>query len=340
MTKLPTAVDLSREQLSARFLRVEESKPYGNEALGYSLLLEKAWNLDPVKSSSPDLDAVALKPLGLFRGPQMAGANPYVLVQAIRLEKEITAADWLTHVSHSTGWELAEVSPAGVAFCDSLVEMVVEGREMWGRAAARIDGDRAFLLLAVGPSEVFEELAPVYGTAVSSFLVLQPARRQTVEERASHRVGDEVGFSFPASWEVRETKSPELRKSAIDLYSFIGMELHGLVRVKVARSSAGATLEGELDHAHEELADANVIVGGLRAQSRPGLGNPRFREAVLRVHDARIEGNPAPMEVWICGIDAKPHVVTVTLLVPARDSEFVSWAIGRRAFEIALETIS
>lgn len=340
MKVLPTVAEFSREALSARFLLVEESRPYGNEALGYSLLVEKTWTLDPVKSASPDLDAEALKPLGLFRGPQMARANPYVVIQAIRLEKEITAADWLTHVSRTTGWDLEEVTPDGPDFCDALVEVSIEGKELWGRAFARIDGDRAFLVLAVGPSEVFEKMAPTYGVAVSSFRLLRPGPRRTIEDRASHVVGDEVRFSFPVSWQSRETRKPELRKSAVDLYNFVGEELHGLVRVKVARTSAGATLEGELDLAQEEMAESNVVVGGLRAQSSPALGRPRFREAVLRIHDAEIAGNPGPMELWTCGIDARPHVVTVTLLAPGRESEFVSWAIGRRAFEIALETLA
>lgn len=336
----PTGETLSKDEVKRQFDLIKET-PFDNEKLAYKILMPKGWVGETILAPSKDLNTEKLKPLGIYKGPDKGGANPFVQIQAIQLTREITAANWLRHYAMVTDRKMIAIKPLSVHFADCVMEYTIDGAKFIGRATALINSNRLFFLLTLALADLYEEYEETFGVCIVSFGLQNLSRDQSIEKHLPYELKGIVRFRYPESWKYREiTETPE-GKEAVDLFNFDpDNNICGKIRVKSVEKRVSTGVDSQIEDTLEEYREANITPGELVEVVNVEIGAERFESAIVNVYKGEIEGNDILQEMWIAVIEDPQYYFVVTLLTPFREQLFFYWAINRRAFDIILENLA
>ena len=341
--QLPVGRGFTPEELAERFV-VVEATPYENPSLGFRTMVLKDWKHDVVTAETPDLNAVHLKPLGVFFGQPEGGSAPYIQVQAILLRKSITAANWLRWIALSTDRHLLQLVELSPVFADTLVEFAVDGVPFKGRAAARIDRNRVFYVFAFGPAAVYRDYAETFGVAVSSFKLLDVDPSANIESLQPMNGPGSLRFAYPASWRPLVKDQVPPGRQAVDLYNFDDEDnLNGLIRLKSLEKGRGDDSDTLLRTLKEEFSEAGLSLGTqLHVASMPieESGVDRFINGRYLFFAASIRETGLAQELWASLFEDESFYYGVALLTPAKENQFYVWAINSRAYQLILGSLS
>jgi len=261
-----------------------------------------------------------------------ASGQASIRLQAIRLEREISAELWLRHYLIVAGNRPVVLIPVSPVFADSLSEFKIDNERISGRIAARIHGQLLFLIVASCPASRYAEFSESFGVSIASFRPDSEPEAPTIETRMSARIADLLGFEYPASWSLREV--PAIAEHhATDLLGMNFGQPTGMIRVKIAIKGDPEILSTQLDAARDEFASAGIQCGNLIANAQPSPLNTRFRSVQTHVFDA-VTQTGLPQELWVTCVEDNAHWITISLLTPAREEHFLFWAWNRTALNI------
>ncbi len=339
MSQLPLGQRFTPKELDELFTVVDD-QPYGNPAFAYQLMIPNSWQADRIEAEHPHLDTLALKPLAIFFGEPQAGSPPYVQLQAVRLVKEITAANWLRHFAITTERTLEALNELSPKFADSLVRFQIAHLPFKGRAAARIDGDRLFLLFAFASEPAYDALAETFGVAVTSWQLVHPSNATSIEPLVETTGPARLRFHYPQSWRTLVPEQLPTGKEVVDLYNFDDdQHLNGLIRIKAVSKELGGGLNGLHRSLLEEFQEANLTIQNLYYQAELPIANPRFSRGQYVIYEAVIEESGIAQELWISVFEDAAHYFAVALLTPDKGHIFYVWAINQRAYQLILASL-
>jgi len=337
---LPIGQEIPAGRRKELFFRITDN-PFGNRALGYSILIPKTWGIDSsLKVASAELSAAGLKPLAIFRGMAGDSAYAYLQLQATLLTREITASYWLTAWALSAGYTVVESRELSPLFVDALIEFFIEETAHTMRVTVKIDGNRLFLTKAFVPTAAYSAVDQTFGLMVASFELTQPSPHPYIEVRTNLRIAERIRLQHPASWRSRILTELPDGKAAADLYQIDDADsLQGLIRIKLAEKRVVSSLPLMLKNTQEELQSADITLEEELHNGRVESPVELYKAGQLLIYTASIEGNPSPQEVWIYVFETTTHFIAMTLLTPTRDSSYFAWAVNKRAFELMLDSI-
>ena len=339
MTQLPIGKSFTPEQLGELFVAVED-QPYGNPSLGYRMMVPQGWTADTLQAESAGLNTSQLKPLGVFFSDPSDGAHAYIQIQAIRLTKTITAANWLRHFAITTEKDIKVINEISPLFVDSLLSFNIEDSRFLGRTACRIDKNRLFLLLMLAVEEAYEPLAEFFGVGVASFKLLDQDPAATIEPYVSLQGPGNLQFSYPNSWRSLVNQESVPGKKAIDLYNFDDENnLNGLIRVKSASKQPSHNIDALVHSLLSEFQESNLIINGLRHQVEVPIETTHFFNGHCDIYAANIAGSEIPQELWLTTFEDAAYYYGIVLLTPVKEHIFYVWAINQRTYQIILSSI-
>lgn len=332
---LPIGDKITPKELTDNFIKAQD-QPYGNNSLGYSLLVPNTWNYDSsLRAETGYLNTEKLKPLAIFEKE-----NAYIQLQAIQLVREVSAAHWLRYFAVTTGRKIIELVELSPLFSDTLMTFDIEGHAFVGRLAAKIDGNRLFLVFCFAVEEAYPYLEEVFGLAISSFKLLNPSQQPTIESRQEYKLKDIVQFVCPSSWQYNYPENAPVGKHAIDLYNFDDEQaLQGLIRVKAVLKSVVTNSDQLVKDTIIEFSEANFQIQKALHNGAVASYSDQFQDGLLMIYLGVIEGSDEPQEFWLSVFEAQSHYIVLSLLSPARESVFYTWAFNKRAYEIVLESL-
>ncbi len=259
-------------------------------------------------------------------------------LQAIRLEREISAELWLRHYLIIMGNRPIILLPVSQVFADSLSEFKIDEDRVSSRIAARIHGQLLFLISATCQANKYAGYAEAFGVSVASFRPDSPANAQTIETHKTARIEGLLGFEYPESWTRREVPAVP-GKYATDLLSINFGQPTGMIRVKIAVKGSGIDEPSQLSDALEEFTWAGIRCNNMIVNTAPSLVNERFLSGQLRIYDASTQAG-SPQELWIMTLEDVTHYVTLTLLTPSRQADFLIWAFNKTAMNLVSESLN
>ncbi|MCX7099865.1 MAG: hypothetical protein NTV43_18375 [Methylococcales bacterium] len=336
MEELPIGKNLPPQTIKAMFSLAEDT-PFNNKQLGYKILIQKNWEVDTLTAKSAELDTVSLKPIGMFVSPQNHPQSAYIHIYAVELLKEISAANLLRHYANTTGRNIINLQEISIYFADSLMDFNIENQSFIGRAAIRVDGNKAFMVFCFTKKANYENLAEIFGLTVASFQLTSPSLQNYIEHRVSIAIND-IKFDYPASWQPNMPKEMPRGRQVTDLYHFDNENvLQGMIRIKVVEKNTIDSIEKVLRGTIDEFTEANVVIQQKTHQSSVESYSKRFLNGEILIYECTINNNPN--ELWICVFSDTTHYYVISLLTPARDNYFYTWALNRRAYDIVLESV-
>jgi hypothetical protein len=335
--ELPIGKNLPAQTIKAMFSLAEDT-PFNNKQLGYKILMQKNWEMDTIEAKTAELDTISLKPIALFVSPQNHPQSAYIHIYAVQLVKEITAAHLLRHYANTTDRTIINLQEISIYFADSLMTFNIENKPFIGRAAIRIDGNIAFMVFGFTKKANYENLAEIFGLTVASFQLTSPSSQSYIEPRETIVFFNTIKFNYPASWKSNIPKEIPNGRQVTDLYHFDNENvLQGMIRIKIVEKNIIDSVEKVIKGTIEEFTVANVKIQQKSHQSSVESYSKQFLNGQLLIYDCLIDNNPN--ELWICIFSDANYYVVVSLLTPARDKVFYTWALNKRAYDIILESV-
>jgi hypothetical protein len=332
--------DIPKTALSERFVKIED-EPYGNPDLAYSVLVPNDWIQLGLKAETGALNADRPTLLSDFLSPTDRDANAMLQVWCQGLVKEIAAADWLKFFLSETGKEVVSLQSVSPYFADAVATWQLEKVAYTVRVAARVAGNRLFLVQGMAPPDMYADYAEGFGLAVSSFKVQVDLGNPHVELWQTHTLDDRIVFNAPISWPERK---PEGREG-LDAVELFNLNAQGQpVAVFKAMSLRKSLTEGKkgLDLPAllvTEFTKLQVQVSSI-VSNAPLPASAPLQGGRLKVLKARLpKGDGRLRNLLVADLASPTHHVLVGLLTCAPKEGFYEYAVNRRAFDIVLETM-
>jgi len=259
----PIGETVSKDEAIKRF-DLRKETPFENPELAYKILIPKTWVAETIYAQSKDLEIDKLKPLGIYKGPAKGGANPFVQIQATRLTREVSAANWLRLYAILTNRKMIAAKSISAHFADCVMGYDIEGAKFMARATALINGDRLFYLANLAIAGIYEEYKETFGVCVVSFNLQNPFQNPNIEKQAGYSLKEIVRFRYPVSWKYREATETPDGKEGVDILNVDpDNNIIGKIRVKSVEKRVARNVDTEIEAVLEEYKESSIMPGEL-----------------------------------------------------------------------------
>lgn len=310
----------------------------------FSLALPKQWLPEMAGSDVvPDVDRPVVT-LALFTPgtPEAHGAaiDARVTVRAGYLPREINGADWVRQWCFSQGLDILDMrelpTPLGM-----MGDVLARGRDS-GRLRRMMtvkDGDLVYLIdgSVLPPGDPSDPVLQEIGLmAIMRFKLLAPSGQQFAERMEPREFGSDAGRATllaPGSWDSVPPGDAPPGGALLHLNNRVGDSVGGslVVAFGLPDSTPEAledTFVGKLSAQGFSFADADPHLQGTRGTLTFAVATRKGQGPIgeVRLLCLRARGAGLPL--------------SLAVLSPAPDVAFEAWAINRRAFEIAMQTLN
>lgn len=321
---------------------VREGLPAGT---GFSIALPKGWAVErtrPAVAPGPDSPIV---PLARFH-PGEAGApgmaeDAEIVVWAVFLPREIHGSDWLRAWMTSQGYRAIESRQAATRsgiMGDALAARRHNGGLRLHRLFTVKDGDLLFLIdgrVPQGAGTDYRAIQEIFLLAAMRFRLAEPTGQTFAEGFEWTELTGAATVRFLASglWQPHPGGDAPPGGAALVLNNMVGDTNTGTI---VAVLGAAGDSVAEIERTTlAKLANQGFVLAADSALLSEDRREGRILS--LRRRTAERAGTPLVLLSALAVLGKLP--VCLILVSPSEDAAFESWAINRRAFDIAVNSL-
>ena len=335
MTELLLKPRSSPAQIEQSTTRQVETN--ADPALSFSLLVPRDWlKFEPYKPENPDG-----KGLVLLSRYGSRDQKALVEVYALKLERELSSADWLDVWLRENGYSVLDrhvaYSPAGWN-ADVLAARRVNGTDFIYRMSTFKNADRLYLVFGFAQQGAYPIAEEAFVVAANSFRLANGADTPSAEPLRTIRLSRALParFVFPASWEEARDESAGPEQESLNLKNVAAGRTIGQLNVLVAPAAAYAS--------HGALAD--VLTAAVKAAVGADLPHLLLKPvdlgtALTDAREGEAEVQTQGSTIRIRATIARGGTSWVSFLLvsfkPTPDPYLID-AINRRAYDIAVRT--
>lgn len=337
MNKTPellTKPTLSKEQVEANFheFHLHNQLP---SALRFRIAVPKDWRITDTNPQEPDPETplVAIARLG----PESGEAE--IMVWCAFLPREMHPVDWLTAWVRSQNYRVLAQRDAHTAYGvtgDLIAERVHRNQTQWCRLTTFKDAERIFLLQSCAAETNFAGLQETFLLAVIRFGLLEPTKQKLAESFTWKTLAGAypIRLLAPVSWVATDIAEPPVGGSGIQLENKLnGSTVGTLLVIRGAQNTDLASIE---QVTLEKLANNGFQLAAGKAQTISTTERNGTRVTIAELDAVRAG---ARYHLKIARLLFADGMLLVLLVSPDQTVSFEAWAINRRAFEIAFNTV-
>lgn len=344
-------------QFDAQTKAVNETSPYGDDELSYSLRLPKGWTENTqatlMGSSSGEgvLSSDVLSIIGRYTSPAKNFKRSYVTVEAIHAAYEIGMKDWFFNFMIRSGFTISAMSEKSLREIEALY-IQNEGEDAYVvRARLILNGSKIVLVRYFLPQDNYDDEKIEQAQIIDSFKFLSDAGTQ-IEKRETYGFLDQSYFDFPASWELKERSilTIERMSATISQIRVIGDDktnegdreyvLQGFIKVVAVSKLLKTTLPQEIERFRSEIKipghKIGKMVGQLSFDFHPDIVSGKGQIYAL-TPDAAVRTKDYQLAVSV--LEGKDYYYITSLVTPSKAQDFYIWARNMQAYRIVNETI-
>lgn len=317
-------------------------KPLGDPTLEFFIRLPKNWTQHPILSDgNSGLTRKLMGIISRFSGPAIGDIRPTLIVEALQLEHEITAENWVRNMALIEGFTLREIKPLSDRQALGSYVVLENGIPLFIRFSAIISGNTMLLARFSVPSSAAEQLSPYMRLSMESFRMVS-LQGSSVEAVKPFNLREVLSLKYPLSWELRPPRYEGEDRVTVEMLNRPpkGDKLNGLITlVAVGKKSDDITLETEAARIREELMKNNEIQIGDMIASRVPPSYLRFTYALQEVYKIPETRTHIAQEIWFTAYEDEKWILFIYLLTPAQEESFYEWARNTRTLELILRSI-
>ena len=340
MPKFQDIPDAQFEQMTELY----EDVPFGDRYLAYKVRLPKDWAPpDDVSLSNYSLSSRLMGDIALFYSPPRIDApRSKFQIQALKLEYEMTAEQWLLQFILQNGFTLEGLEYFSPDKVGALHVYVTEGETFVVRSVAQINGKRMVLAQYIVPANYWMKEAPMIAESLATFELLNP-EKAVIENMVVFPFLDIAQFSYPESWDPRSNPVrtiDRIQATVNNIREGASKTLDGQIQVDMVSAFIVDDLEAELDNLKENLREKGLITSDLIETKEDTVFHPQVNFGFTDVFEGNnTENNVLRYEIWISVLALDNYYFFVTLITPHRDEEFFTWSRNVGAYKALLKTV-
>ena len=329
---------------------LHEGVAAGDEALTYSFRLPPDWkgSMD-VAVGNYQVSSKVLGEVLRFYGPPIIDSRSHFSLQALTLDYEMTAYQWLLQFLLSNGYAIQGISEIDPNRAEALYVRVEDSFSYVIRAVAIASGKRIIMAEYSLPADNWEQEKKMQAQVMKTFRLAQVVK-EPIEELKKYHFFDIAEFQYPSSWEMRTSPQVsvdrmkfELRNvlSAVQPDDTIIRRLNGRIQVEALSYDIVKSVAHEADRLREDLRQSSGLIVGDKIETLSGL---KFDKAVKPVdvevyHATDGQNKILKYEYWVTTIEIGDYFYFVTLVTPARDEEYFICARNSDTYKLILQLI-
>lgn len=340
MTLLPEA------EFAAKTTLYEEV-PMGEKSFAYKLRLPKDWKSigDMGVSTGTSSNNVLGEIAKFFGPPRIDGARSFFSMQAINIDYQLTAEQWMLQYLLTSGYNIQGMESKADARAEALYVLIDRDISYIVRAAAVITGKKIILAQYYLPIEYWEEEKVQQSQAVSSFSLVTP-NKEYIETIVKYHFLDLAEISYPESWELRAPPLRSLDSMSVELLNVAGeqslgnVSLDGKIDIKLVSLFSSESLISEKKVLMQEFEASGLVLGEELEKRTDFKFVEDFKAPVIEVYYATdSKNNLMAYELWVATMQAGDYYYLLTLLTPARDEDYFIWSRNTQTFKLVSSMI-
>jgi len=315
--------------------------PFGDEYLAYSVRLPKNWSKQANEGGEDfRLSNKVLGEIDRYYAPVRMGERSYLSVKAVELDHKLTAEQWFLLYMLENSYTLQGMPVVDDNRVEVLYVVVNRGVTYIAMAAAQISGKRVVFSQYVMPSDVWDA-EQGYATRVMESFQLDKLDDAPVEEKVQYQFLDVAEMSYPVSWDIRTRPLRSLDKLSARLLNvkkktgFGGARyLNGQIDVHLINEFIVDDIEDDIENFKSEISADNLVIGDALETLEGFEVHESITPISAMVYKATDKARSLlGYEFWLSVVQSGEYYYFVSLLTPARDADYASWARNIETFK-------
>jgi len=317
--------------------------PLNDPQLEFDILLPKDWTAEQTMSAATsDLDRKILGDLAHFKSGFMGTMQAEVNIQAIRLEHEITAENWLKNYVLQNGYSIqGKVIPLSERKANVYCTSTTDGKSNFIYATVEFNGSNAIIVSFESPLSIKEPLTFLRQKVVDSFRFIITGERP-IEAQKNFSLPDALKFSYPESWTINDQDTRDMNNMSMQLYNHgSGEQVNGMIRFVAVRRTANTDFKKEIN-TMKTYFDGFLGLEFKRLVSSSTLSGvpPRFVFSRYETYQVKSKKeNTVSQELRLVALGDKDWYIFIFMLSPSDTENFYLWACNTQAFDIILRKL-
>ncbi len=344
---MPKLQEISDEDFKKQSKLIHK-KPYGQKDLEYSIRIPNSWKVAEEKTSSNfNLSKKLFLNLNVFYGkPNMFGRSR-IEIQALNLEKMLTAEQWYLKYLLDSGYTTEGFVVHNYNRVEALI-IVMEGDiPYYLRTLVVLNGDKVLLVNYYVPSSDMQSQASVQAKVIESFSVKNNTERENIE-LDKYVFLDIAELYFPKGWNVYAKPFKDIdRLNVIVLserkftdsagYKTV-VNTEGKIYATVVSASAQPYLINEIQAYKKKIEKNGILLGDRIKLKRKLTYGEDMDFAITEVYKGIDSSNKnAEYEFWITIMVGGNYYYFITLLTPSRSQRFGVWADNTQNYRLIMK---
>ncbi|MAQ70722.1 MAG: hypothetical protein CL565_00860 [Alphaproteobacteria bacterium] len=342
---------LTKEEFYSKTREVKQT-PSGDEYLAYHVRLPQDWT--EVSGRSPQSEDLSSKLLGevvRFVSPPEIDKRALFTIRAMKMEYLISTKNWFLNFIKTNGYSIEGMDASNEN--KVLAEYVVfrENVSYLVRAVAQRNGNRMVLAEYMIPPGMPGDAMGMQKWSILTFGLENRDPAPPIELQKLPLL-DVAAFYYPSDWMAMPSGDRSLEEMSIALLKVSDNPVKekrdkeaklqdGAISAYYYSKKAHPDISNELDSIKDSLSDKNMVLGEIILELDRKERSPSYDYSPMTAYAVDIvEGRYIDYEYWVTYTESPNSYLIVTLLTPARDTDFLEWSKNISAFSLVADSFT
>ncbi len=324
-------------------LETREIVPYQKVELGFSMRIPKDWTYseDYEDKTETELNQKLLGNIARFDSPRISTYQPRILVQALEMPHEISAAHWLRHHILVSGYtpegEIKSPTPRDASGHYIYLQ---DGTSMYAHVRVLINKGVILIAKFEIPIQLKDYMEYLQHKTLETFTLTYP-EDGPIEEQKSFTLVDSIKMNFPASWLVADPDFRDMNRLIVSLKNKTESgSLQGFVRIVAVRRNRNTSLQLEIEGLKKYFEETMKLEFLRLETSGKSPAYDRFLFNRYETYEVKNkQKGEANQKLHLAVLGDKEWYIILFLLSPREDDNLYSWARNVASFNGMLQSI-
>lgn len=332
---------LPQEEFESQTRLIDEV-PFEDNFLSYQVRLPKDWSVNtepPKKQVGNGLSRRVLGVVAHYLSPPRNHLRSFFTLEALELDYEIGARNWFIHYVLTNGLSLEQIGEEAQKQIEAIYIEVQGDITYVVRIRAIINGPRMVIARYYVPQELYKEEHIRQAQVLKSF-ELTNREEVGIEKLEIYGFLDQSYFDYPVSWTMDAPLVRSITRMRAMLYhNTLVDKLDGQINIYLTNKMTNTSRAEELSFYREKFQIKDYELG--KYLESPKLAyHEDMNFGVTEAYEMNSQvSSMIDYEFWVSVMEGDEYIYIISLLTPARDEEFYTWARNVEAYRLVVRGI-
>lgn len=285
-----------------------------------------------------------LELIATFIGPGDGQAvHSSLKVEALELEQDILASDWLVDFIYTNGHTLQFMTPHNEMRAEALYVFLENGLAYIARTKVQINGSKVIMVTHLIPEKKWNAERSSQFHSIASFKVLNKKRSRVIPTKV-HSFLDILEFDYPESWRLEAPRIDSLHEMEASLLrSRNEKSVDGRINIMILSTKLKDKVPGRIQSMKKNIEKMGLTAGSVVEKRDSYDFNKKLKLKHVEVYTA-IDEEHVPKkiidhELWIGLFYDGQFYYILDLLTPSRLYDKKEWIDNTQAFKVVVESM-